>query len=234
MRPVVMLARLNDMDLTVDSLRTRLAEVASALKEPPELEAARRSLAEGEAELARWRDIQQVRELDQKRAVEKLAHARERLYGGKVRDPRELRNAERDVEQLRHQQSQTEDALLEALIAAESASEVCSERRATLAALMSGWETTQAELSAEQARLRERLLSEQARQVAARRAIPADLLTRYDNLRARRGGRAIAKLDGDMCSACRVAVPPTKLEVARYGNELVYCGNCGRLVWGPD
>jgi uncharacterized protein len=234
MRPVVMLARLNDIDLTVDSLRTRLAEVASALKEPPALEQARRSLAEGEAELARWRDVQQARELDQKRVVEKLAHARERLYGGKVRDPRELRNAERDVEQLRHQQSQTEDTLLEALIAVEGASEICSERSATLAALISGWETTQAELSAEQARLRERLLSEQARQVAARRAVPADLLTLYDNLRARRGGRAVARLDGDICSACRVAVPPTKLEVARYGNELVYCGNCGRLVWGPD
>jgi hypothetical protein len=163
-----------------------------------------------------------------------VAQARQRLYGGKVRDPRELQNAERDVEQLRHQQSQREDALLEALIAVESASEIRSEREATLAALISGWETTQAELGAEQARLRERLLNEQARQVAARRAVPADLLTLYDNLRARRGGRAVARLDGDMCSACRVAVPPTKLEVARYGNELVYCGNCGRLVWGPD
>ena len=29
-----------------------------------------------------------------------------------------------------------------------------------------------------------------------------------------------------------VAVPPSKLEAARFGDDLVYCGNCGRLLLG--
>jgi len=43
MRPVVMLARLTEVDLTLDSRRVRLAEIAAALKEPAELAAAVKS-----------------------------------------------------------------------------------------------------------------------------------------------------------------------------------------------
>ena len=232
MRPVMVLARLSEIDLALDAGRARLAEIAAALKEPAELAAARTALAEREAELARWRGIQQDRDLAQQRIADKLAHAEKRLYSGEVRNPREVQDAERDVQQLRHQRGQAEDALLEALVAVEGLTDDCAARTARVAELAAGWEGAQARLRAEQTRLKERLLAEQIRQVAMRRTIPPDLLALYDNLRPRRGGRAVAELDGDMCSACRVAVPPTKLEAARYGEELVYCGNCGRLLWG--
>jgi predicted nucleic acid-binding Zn-ribbon protein len=232
MRPVMMLARLGEIDLALDSGRARLAEIASALKEPAELAAARAALAESEAELARWRSVQQDRELAQQRIAEKLARAEKRLYSGEIRASREVQDAERDVQQLRHQRAEAEDALLEALVAVEGLTDDCAAQTAKIAELAAGWEGKQARLRAEQTRLKERLQAEQARQVAVRRAISPDLLALYDNLRPRRGGRAVAELDGDMCSACRVAVPPTTLEVARFGEELAYCGNCGRLLWG--
>lgn len=232
MRPVLLLARLSEIDLALDSHRARLAEIAAALKEPAELAAARRALAEAQAELDRWRGLQQEREQAQQDAAGKLARAEKRLYSGEIRNPREVQGAERDVQQLRHQRDQAEDALLEALVAVEGLTEDCSARTAKVAELSAGWERTQSRLRAEQARLKERLPAEQARQLAARKAVPSDMLSLYDNLRPRRGGRAVAELDGDTCSACKVAVPPTTLEVARFGEELVYCGNCGRLLWG--
>jgi uncharacterized protein len=232
MRPVVMLARLSEVDVDLDAGRARLAEIAVALKEPPELAAARKELAEREAELAKWRGVQQERDDAQQRIAEKLARAEKRLYSGEVRSSREVQDAERDVQQLRHQCSQAEDALLEALVAVEGLGDDCAAGVAHIAELAAGWESTQVRLRAEQTRLKERLAAGQARQVAVRRAVPPDLLALYDNLRPRRAGRAVAKLEGDTCSACRVAVPPTKLEGARYGEDLVYCGNCGRLLWG--
>jgi predicted nucleic acid-binding Zn-ribbon protein len=232
MRPVAMLERLTEVDLVLDSYRARLAEIAAALKEPADLAAARTALAETEAELARWRSIQQERDLAQQGTADKLARAEKRLYSGEIRNSREVQDAERDVQQLRHQRAEAEDALLEALVAIEGLAEDCAARTTKVAELAAGWEGTQARLRAEQTRLKERLLAEQARQGAMRRALPQDLLALYDNLRPRRGGRVVAALEGDTCSACRVAVPPTKLEAARYGEELVYCGNCGRLLWG--
>jgi predicted nucleic acid-binding Zn-ribbon protein len=51
-------------------------------------------------------------------------------------------------------------------------------------------------------------------------------------VRPRRGSRAVAKHGGDECSACLVAASPFTLETARFGDEMVYCSNCGRLLWG--
>jgi predicted nucleic acid-binding Zn-ribbon protein len=232
MRPVLMLARLNEIDLALDSLRARLVEIAAALQEPEQLVAARRALAQAEAELARWRGVQRERERAQQEIGDKLARAETRLYSGEIRNPREVQGAERDVQQLRHQRDEAEDALLEALVAVEGLAEDYSARAAVVSELASDWEARLVRLHAEQARLKERLPAQQARQSAARRAVPPDLLTLYDNLRPRRGGRAVAELDGDTCGVCKVAVPPTKLEAARFGDELVYCGNCGRLLWG--
>ena len=94
------------------------------------------------------------------------------------------------------------------------------------------WETQQGALRSEQAKLKARLPGQQARQAAARQAVPAQYLRTYDHLRPRHSGRAVAELDGDECSACLVQAPPSKLEAARFSDELVYCGNCGRLLWG--
>ncbi len=232
MRPVMLLARLNDVDLALDATRARLAEIAEALREPAELAAARRAQTGAEAELARCRVIQQDLELQQGDAQARLARAERRLYSGEVKNPKELADTEKDVQQLRRQLSQVEDHLLDALVCSEAATQACTEQGATVARLTAEWEARQAALRGEQARLKARLPAELARQAAARKAVPAELLSTYDNLRPRRGGRAVAELDGDECGACCVAASPSKLEAARYGDELVYCSNCGRLLWG--
>lgn len=230
-RPMLLLARLNDTDLAVDATKARLAEIARALREPAALAATRQDLAAAEAELERCRTAQKALELAQKDAAGKLTRAEQRLYGGQVRNPRELEDAEKDVRQLRSQQGHVEDQLLEALIAAETATERYNALRDQMARQSADWAAQQGALRDEQAQLQRRLTTEQARQVAARKAVPAELLQVYDALRPRRAGRAVAELDGDECSACRVVAPPSKVAAARDSDELIYCGNCGRLLW---
>lgn len=232
MRSVMLLARLNEIDLAVDTLKARLAEMAEALREPAALVEARRSLARTESDLAHCRAVQTELEAAQNEAAVKLARAETRLYGGGVRNPKELEDLQRDAAQLRRQLSQAEDNLLEELICAETATTAQAECAATLARLTADWERKQAALRAEQAQLKAKLTADLARQAAARQAVPAALLAIYDNLRPRRGGRAVAQLDGDECSACLVVASPFSLEAARFGDELVYCSNCGRLLWG--
>ena len=232
MRPAIRLIELNDIDLLVDVSRTRLAEIAEALKEPEALRSARKALTQVETEQAQLRARQQAAELAQNKVVAKLARDEQRLYGGKVHSPKELEDLQADVQQSHRQRSQCEDELLEILIALESADERQVAARAALAHVMAEWEATQTRLRGEQARLTQRLAGEQTRQAGARAAVPAQYLTTYDALRPRRGGRAVARIDGDACSACRVAVSPTKVEAARYGDELVFCENCGRMLFG--
>lgn len=230
-RPVFQLAQLNEADLALDAVRIRLAEIAAALREPAELVAARQAHAAAEAELAHCRTAQRDLELAQADANAKIGRTEQRLYSGQISNPRELENAERDLQQQRNQQAHVEDLLLEAFLAVEMAAEQHAACQATLTQLTTEWTVTQAALREEQARLKARLPGLQTRQIAARQAAPQNLLQLYDNLRARKGGRAVAELDGETCSACHVAVPASKLATAFEGDELTYCGNCGRLLW---
>lgn len=230
MRPVLLLGKLNEIDLAIDGIRARMSEIAEALKEPPALAAARAAAAAAEAALADGRRAQAECEFAQQHVVARLTQAEGRLYGGRVRNPKELEDAEKDVAQLRRQAAAAEDALLEALIAVDAATEAHVAAQADLTQRSEAWAETQTARRAEQAQLAERLSAERARQAATRRAVPPHILQTYDSLRPRRGGRAVARLDGDTCAVCLVAVPPLKAEAAREGDALVYCENCGRLL----
>jgi uncharacterized protein len=232
MRAIVLLAQLNEVDLAVDAHKARLAEIVEAAREPVALVEARRGLARAETDLAHCRAVQTELEAAQTAVAEKLSRAETRLYGGGVRNPKELEDLQLDVAQLRRQLSQAEDNLLEGLICAETATQAQAEQAALLERLTAEHGRKYAALRTEHAQIKAKLPAELARQAAARQAVPAAVLTTYDNLRPRRGGRAVAKLDGDECSACLVAASPFTLEAARFGDELVYCSNCGRLLWG--
>ncbi len=166
MPPVALLGQLNEIDLAIDALRARAAEIAEALKEPATLQAARAAAKAADAELARCRAVQSERESAQQKTAAKLTQAEGRLYGGKVRNPKELEDAEKDVAQLRRQHAQAEDALLEALIASEAAAETAAVAQRELARRLAERDATQVSLRAEHARLTERLAAERARQAA--------------------------------------------------------------------
>lgn len=234
MGSVALLADLNEIDLAIDSIKARLAEVAAGLREPAELQAGQRALAQAEAELARCRTTQSESEEAQGRAADKLAQAQDQLYKGKGRTHRELEDAEKDVQQLRRQSNQAEDGLLEALIVCEDAAKIAAEQRSRVAQLSADWEASRTSLRTEQARLNERLTAEQSRRANARQSAPADLLAVYDHLRPRRGGKVVAELDGGTCSVCLVAASPSRVAAARDSDDLVYCENCGRLLYWPE
>jgi uncharacterized protein len=231
-RPILLLARLNEADLAVDATKARLAEIAEALREPAALVTARGTLAAAEKEVERLRGEQAGVEQTQAEAEQQIKRIEQKLYDGKVTAPRELENSQRDLAQHKNQKATVEDRLLEIMVALDGATAALEKAQAEVARLSGDWETRQASLRSEQAKLKARLPGEQARQASARQAVPAQYLRTYDHLRPRHGGRAVAELDGDECSACLVQAPPSKLDAARYSEELVYCGNCGRLLWG--
>jgi uncharacterized protein len=225
------LAHLNEIDLAVDALKARLHEIADGLREPAALTAARRAAADAEAALNRAHTAQRDRELAQQEVADKLKRAEDKLYGSKSRSSREVESEQLDVQQLRHQFADAEERLLETMLAADEAAQQETAARAELARLTEAFQAQQVALTREQSQIRAQAPALLARQAAARKAIAPALLAVYDNLRPRRGGRAVARVDGDECSACKVAIPPSKLSEVRSEGVLVYCGNCGRLLW---
>jgi predicted nucleic acid-binding Zn-ribbon protein len=62
--------------------------------------------------------------------------------------------------------------------------------------------------------------------------VPPNLLARYDELRLRLGGVAVAELHDGRCSGCHLRLSNVALERVKNAppDELVECEECGRLL----
>lgn len=225
------LFRLQETDLELDAGRARLAEIAQALAGNPAVQAAQARARQAEAQLHKAKAALTDAELDQQTLADKIAADEARLYGGRIRNPKELQDLQAEVESLKRRRAAAEERQLLALLEYEEAeaqlkaardhlSEAEAEARRTSAALTAEWDrltAREADLQAE----RESLLT---------LITPADR-AQYDKLRQAKKGRALARLEDGVCAACGMEPTAADRQLARRGAELVLCAGCGRILY---
>lgn len=224
------LAALQDLDDDLARETARLREIRASLQEPEALLLARRDASEAEQTVASLR--RSIRELEHE--VETVRAKREagqrKLYGGEVSNPRDLRGLEAEAEALARRRARLEDDLLKQMLDLEQASEAQAAGRERLAALEAEFAERNRALIAEAQVLQAKAEETQARLRRLRQSLPSPLLTRYDTLKARKGGKAIARMRRDVCLACGVQVPTNVAQRAQQRQDLVPCPSCSRLL----
>ncbi len=229
---VAQLYRLQRVDSETEERKQRLAEVIASLGESADLIRARDSVAEAEDSLAHQRKRLRALELDVAALNDKLKANQERLYGGKVRNPKELSSLQEEASALRRRRSELEDSQLELMIAIEEQEAELAERQARLRQIEATWRQEQAELLAEKEQLQQRLgeLEQERAQMQAR--LGAADLAEYNELRRRCGGVAVALLKKGICQACGVDVPVSVARAVERGEGMHSCPVCDRLLYG--
>jgi len=225
------LYRLQTIDLEIDNRNRRLKEVRAVLEGNEELQRVRQALEKGEKRLSRQRAKLRDQELEMQSLNDKIASVEDRLYGGRIKTPKELASRQDEVQYLKRRKGDFEDQVLESMIEVEGSEARVTEQRETLARLEEERQETQARLSAEQEELINRLSRLKAKRAKMQKSIEAGDLALYEDLRRRRYGQAVALLAGELCQACQVTLPTRKAQQARQGEALTFCGNCERILY---
>lgn len=184
------------------------------------------------AELRRLQGAQKNDELALKSVEEKRAAVHNKLYSGKVNNPKELSDLEKDEQMIDTQIGHHEESLLELMEQVEGAQAKESTLSAELEAGKRRWKETVARTQAETARLQREIaeLRPVREQLAAQ--VEKPLLRRYDDIRTRKEGIGLAVTGNDTCPACHVKLTPQTRERLQEGEDLTFCDNCGRmLLW---
>lgn len=204
----------------LDSGETLKAEAVALLKRH---DAAESVMRKAEA-------TQRDQELAVKSLEEKRKAVNDKLYGGRVTNPKELENLQKDEEMIRHQISTLEDSLLEAMDAAETARAEEAQLGAALAKAKRAWQETVARTKAETERLTKEIaeLKPGRDQLAA--TIEKPLLRRYDEIRTHTEGIGLAATDSGICAACHVTLNRDITDKIIEGVEIVLCESCGRIL----
>jgi predicted nucleic acid-binding Zn-ribbon protein len=224
------LYELQQVDLEIESASRRLKEIAASLVESNELKQARKMVVEAQARLTKRRARMKDLELEVSSLSHKIETDEQRLYSGRVTNPKELASLQDEVASLQRWRDKKEDDLLEVMVAAEEGEAALADAQAILTQISETWRAEQGDLADEQAKLQARLgeLSEQRESLVA--AIGPEDMAIYERLRQRKAGRAVALVKDGICQGCRMNPPTSQVQHARSGTELVFCNNCGRIL----
>ena len=223
------LYRLQQLDSEWDAKQRRLAEIERALTDDRALQEARQRVTEAEERAQRWQIRQRDMELEIESLSNKMSGSEKRLYGGKVKNPKELSDLQAEIASLKRRRRKLEDTLLEAMINREEAEAALDEADAHLEEVEDSWTTRQTDLRAEREALQEELEDIKRKRTSVVPQIEAEIVTTYERIRERKGGQGVARIRGDACSACGVTVAPSLEWKLRQG-ELVHCDTCGRIL----
>jgi predicted nucleic acid-binding Zn-ribbon protein len=224
------LLALQEIDLAMDSAMARLSEAEAQLGETEELVAARELVDQRRGETHLVQERQKTLDWDAEEVRRKALEIEGKLYGGTVKNPKELEDFQADLSSLQSQLRKREDALLEVMLELEDAETALKEAQAALAEVESAWNANQASLAETQAALKGEIEALEAKRSRQLDGMDRAALSLYQTLRERRQGAAVAVVERGLCQGCRITLPMSILQKARSGLGLVQCVSCERIL----
>jgi predicted nucleic acid-binding Zn-ribbon protein len=212
-------------------VRARLREILAALEEDSAVRAATKLVAARERELLEARKTLHRTEQDVQAQRIKIEQTEASLYGGKIRNPKELQDLQNESAALKRYQAVLEDRQLEAMLAVEEFEEAYEGAAAELNAVQERAAAQNKSLVGEQSGLLrdvERLENERQ---AATSSMETSEMQLYEQLRLARNGIAVARVTDRACSACGSTLSAALLSAARSPNQITRCSTCSRILY---
>jgi predicted nucleic acid-binding Zn-ribbon protein len=225
------LYELQETDTALDAADRRLGEIAQELETDSGLDALDEAIAAAEVEHSAAESEHReagAEVIDQK---EKISSLEEKLYSGDVRNPKELKALQDDVEAHQRQLSVLEERALIADERVEQGKTALQTVRDDRKRRIEERELLFAALEAEKVSVNAEL--EQLHQIRSgqKDRVDGPDLQLYERLRRARAGRAVSKVERGTCQGCRISLPTTVFQRARSGLKIVQCTSCERILY---
>ena len=225
------LHRLQQIDTQLDQKRLRLAEIERILADDVELQDATARLQTAEGTLQQAQRVLHRAEAEVQGQRVKIEQNEAALYGGKVRNPKELQDLQNESAALKRFLSVLEDRQLEAMIAVEEAETQHERANSALTDLKARQIEANAALLGEQTALLKDVARLENERTAAMSSIDEADVQLYEQLRLTRRGVAVAFIQDNSCMACGSTLTPGTIQNARSGGTLTRCTFCGRILY---
>ena len=222
---------LQEVDLDLDRVYKALEEAEEELKIEVSIDNLETAL-QGEQERLQDSELRQRdNQIESEARRERTEALETQLYDGSLINARDLEALQLEVANVRHLLEQDEALSLELSIQVEETRSRCANLTQQLTDTRARWEVQQVELNRRVAELRgEQGEFEKQRELLASRFDPATL-QRYETLRKSKGGRAVAKVERDLCQGCRMSLPTQLRQRVKSGRQTVNCSSCGRMLF---
>lgn len=225
------LYRLQQVDSQIDQIQARLKVIRETLENDLELQAATRQFTSADNDYADAQRALKQSEAEVEKQRIKIEQAEASLYGGRVHNPKELQDLQKDVASLKRYLETLEERELEAMLRVETSEKESQAARANLNHVQSNRSDQNRDLTQERELLHKNLERLNTERQAVVRDLAQQQLGVYDRLRQQRRGIAVTTISDAACAACGTTLTPSQQQNARSTSQLFNCPSCGRILY---
>ena len=224
------LISLQEIDLEIRGLMHNQQELPQTMRElAAKLAELQASAAEKQQELEETK--KQHRQLQQEMEMldEGITRSRQRLM--EIKDNIEYKAMLKEIAFKEDRKDQKETEILEILEQVEALTAALASLQEEIDIRQANLENVRAEVEAELAAQEAKITELQSQRQEIQEGIPAALLKRYDFIRDKRQGIAVAEVRQGVCQACHMNLPPQKFIELQMDQELMTCPHCQRIIY---
>lgn len=223
--------KLSQIDSGLVDVRHRAAALDPGRKLLSELEELKRQESEiGGRARTMSADLADL-ELTQKGVDDKIKKIDKELYGGKIVNPREVENFEKEKQILRRQRDANDEKILEFWDILPPAKEAAAKIETALAEKQKQISERKKAVLAEKASLEQEFARLTKLRPTATQGIPPGLMTRYEGIRQRTDGVGMAEATRrNTCARCGTVLAERAVQSLRE-DKVVTCESCHRILY---
>jgi predicted nucleic acid-binding Zn-ribbon protein len=227
-------SKLFELQKVADKLyfsQKRIFDIDQILSNNDEVKTATEALGQANLDLNQKEKHVQEKSYLEKELQNKIAFSESTLYGGMVKNPKELQDLQKELDSLKKRVKSMEEEHLNALRdfeesqvfvdSAESALMSISEQRANLSeALLSERET-----------LLSQIKTYNQEYLVTSSNLPDDVKKIFETLFRTKKGKAVAVVEDNTCSICGITVRDSLIQQIKTSKQITYCSSCGRMLF---
>lgn len=152
-----------------------------------------------------------------------------------IKSNKEYAAALKEIEDLEKEKSRIEDGIIVLMEEIEKCEKKCHENEKEIEVIRKDFELDKKRIEQELDEMNKESEVLEKKRLELSAKVEKELLSKYDFLKSRKQGVAIASVINGVCQLCHMNIPPQRFYELIRCNELMNCPNCHRLMyWGED
>ena len=230
MNQVFILFRLQKIDTLLEQISNRLQKIELLINENTTIIAAQKTLSEITSVYDQsQKEFESLEEKIQQHKL-KIGFSESALYGGKVKNPKELQDLQNEIASLKKSIQLLEDEQLALMDKIDSQSVIKKAAEADLHQKQAEKIQQTAALQGEKSALEKSRETTQKEKIALLSTVEKDKIDLYNRLFLQKKGLVVAQIQDGSCDACGTSLTPSELQTTKASLKITYCTGCGRML----
>ena len=227
------LIELQKLDLIVGKIIGKKGELPDKIVQMDEgFAASAKSVEESKKKFEELNKLQGEKEDKLRKGIDTLKKTKDRLL--EVKTNKEYQAMLKEIETIENKNSEIEDEIISGLDEIDHMRAEVRAREKDFEAQRSQYEKEKERMEKEIIQLDQNLHDAEKRTDALRKKIRDELLKRYETIKGRRNGVAVALVWKEVCGGCHMNIPPQMYNELQRSSDLLTCPNCNRIVYWHD